>query len=153
MKSALCCLVLFPGVLAAQSTARLDSDLAALANPGAPVAAIATRLTDDILALAERDARPSRQTALDFSVELTKALAGKGANVQGVTAAILDVLQSSGTPSYRFHTVIDSFRDALIALNVTAVQAKSAANRLMILGQEVRGPEDIKLHELLLREK
>ncbi len=140
-------LLLLSAGLGAQSTARLDSDLAGLASPGAPLAAIATRITDDILALAEKDARPSRQTALDFSVELAKALAGKPAaasKVQAVDAAILEVLQSSGVPSARFHSSIDHFRDALIALDVNRVAAGNAANRLMILAQEVRGPEDIQ---------
>jgi hypothetical protein len=54
------------------------------------------------------------------------------------------VLQSSGVASYRFHATIDGFRDSLILLNTTAAQAKSAADRLFILGQEVRGPEDIQ---------
>ena len=58
------------------------------------------------------------------------------------------MLQSSGLPSYRFHAVIDRFRDSLIALDATAAQAKSAAGRLMILGQEVRGPEDLPLRLL-----
>ena len=64
--------------------------------------------------------------------------------------AIQEVLESSGAASYRFHSSIDRFRDSLIALNATAVQAKSAAGRLLILGQEVRGPEDIPVRPLLL---
>ncbi len=146
MKRALCFLLL-SAVLGAQSTATLDSDLGGLANPGSPIAAIATRVQDDLLALAERDAQPSRQTAQDFSVELAKALAGKAApqsKVQEVDAAILEVLQSSGVPSARFHSSIDRFSNAVIALGVNPTTARSAANRLMILGQEVRGPEDIK---------
>ena len=128
--------------------------MAGLADPRAPIAAIATRVTDDILALAEKDAQPSRQTALDFSVELTRALAGKAApqsKVQAVDAAILEVLQSSGVPSARFHSGLDHFRDALIGLNVTPAEARSAVNRLTILAQEIRGPEDtgLKLLHLL----
>jgi hypothetical protein len=153
MKRALCFLLLsvFAG---AQSTARLDSDLSGLADPRAPIAAIATRITDDILALTEKDAQPSRRTALDFSVELSKALAGKAAppqKVQAVDSAILEVLQSAGTASYQFHTAVERFRDALIALNVTPVEARGAANRLAILGQEIRGPEDTGLKLLLLK--
>jgi hypothetical protein len=146
MKSAIYFLLLSAN-LGAQSTARLDSDLAGLASPAAPIAAIATRVADDILALAEKDAQPSRQTVLDFSVELAKALAGKPAaasKVQAVDAAILEVLQSSGVPSARFHSSIDHFRNALIALDVNRAAAGNAANRLMILAQEVRGPEDIQ---------
>jgi hypothetical protein len=132
----------------AQSTARLDSDLAALSSPNAPIAAIANRATDDILALADNDAPPSRKTTLDFSIELTKALAGKSSSpavLKRADAAILEVLQSSGIPSARFHASLDHFRDALLALGVSPAAARDAANQLMILGQEVRGPEGIKV--------
>lgn len=152
MRSLLGIIVLFASTGSAQSTAKLDSDLGALANPNPPIAAIATRVTDDILALADRDAVPSRRTTLDFSVALTKALAGKPSSpamLKTADAAILEVLQSSGVPSARFHASLDHFRNALLALNVNRDAATDAANQLMILGQEVRGPEGIKLEQLL----
>jgi hypothetical protein len=147
MKPAICCFLLFSAGLCAQSTAKLNADLMVLAARDA----LAQQVTNDILALAEKDAQPSRQTVSDFANEFTKALAGKQLTpekIEPVTQAILDVLQSSGLTSYRFHAAIDRFRDSLIALNVTAAQAKSAAGRLLILGQEIRGPEDIKLQLL-----
>jgi hypothetical protein len=161
MKPAICCFFLVTAGLCAQSADKLNSDLMTLMNPGASRNAVAGQITDDILALAEKDAQPSRQTVVDFADELTKALAGKQLpvqkpklslaepNLQRVTEPILDVLQSSGATSYRFHEAIDRFRSALIALNVTAAQAKSAANQLFILGQEIRGPEDLPLLKLL----
>lgn len=143
----LCGLLLFAAGLSAQSTTRLETDLAALSNPNAPLAAIATRVTDDILMLAEKDSQPSRQTTLDFAVELCKALASQPAppaKLRAVSSAILDVLQSSGTGSYRFHSAVDRFRSGLIALREPPSQAKAAADRLLILGQEVRGPDDYR---------
>jgi hypothetical protein len=155
MKCAFCCFLLFASGLCAQSTAKLDADLMTLANPAASRNAVAQQITDDILALAAKDARPSRQTAFGFADELTKALAGKlavqkpkppvPATLQPVTQAILEVLQSSGITSYRFHESIDHLRNGLISLGTTAALAKSAAGRLLILGQEVRGPEDAPL--------
>jgi hypothetical protein len=145
MKSAMCCFLVFNAGLCAQSTAKLESDVMLLANPSASRNTVAQQVADDILALAEKDAQPTRRTALDFADELSKALAGKqfsAEKVTPVTQAILDVLQSSGVPSYRFHAAIDHLRDGLIALGATSAQAKSAAGRLLILGQEVRGPED-----------
>src|ERR1700733_10916307 len=115
MKPAICCFLLFTAGLCAQSTDKLDSDLVTLSRN-----AFAQQITSDILALAEKDAQPSRRTVSDFADELAKALAGKaltGETVKPVSAAILDVLQSSGLPSYRFHAAIDRFRDSLIALN------------------------------------
>jgi hypothetical protein len=147
MKSVTCCFLLLTAGLCAQSTDKLNSDLTALMTPGASPNALAQQVTNDILALAEKDAQPSRQTVADFTEELAKALAGKQSTVDGikpVTQSILDVLLSSGVASYRFHSAIDRFRDALIQFNATAAQARAAANRLLILGQEVRGPEDNK---------
>jgi len=151
MKSFLCCFFLVAAGLCAQSTAKLDSDLTALGNPGASRNAVAQQVTEDILALAEKDSVPSRQTVLDFADELTKALAGKTLTTEktkAVTAPILEVLQSAGAASFRFHAAIDHLRDSLIALNATAAQAKITAGRLLILGQEVRGPEDIPVLKL-----
>jgi hypothetical protein len=146
IKSTVCCFLLVTAGLCAQSTDRLTSDLMNLTNPGASRNAVAQQVTNDILALADKDAQPSRQSVSDFADELTKALAGKGLTAEKTKAAtseILEVLQSSGVASYRFHAAIDRFRDSLIALNSTAAQAKSAAGRLLILGQEVHGPEDL----------
>jgi hypothetical protein len=143
--------VLCASAASAQSTVKLDSDLAGLAKADAPIAAIATRVTDDILALADNDARPSRKTTLDFSIALTKALAGKPVSPAGLEradSAILAVLQSSGVPSARFHASIEDFRAALVRMLVAPAAATDAANQLMILGQEVRGPEGIKLDRL-----
>jgi len=156
MKSVLCCFLLATAGLCAQSTAKLDTDLMTLSNPGASRNAVAQQVANDILALADKDARPSRQTVIDFTNELIKAVVGAPASetqtvekIKPITQAIRDVLQSSGVASYRFHAAIDRLRDALIALNATAAQANSAAGRLLILGQEVRGPEDSPLGNAL----
>ncbi|HEY1760463.1 MAG TPA: hypothetical protein VGG72_34130 [Bryobacteraceae bacterium] len=55
MKS-LCCLLLVTAGLSAQSTAKLNSDLKRLENPGASRSTVAQQLTNDILALAAKDA-------------------------------------------------------------------------------------------------
>jgi uncharacterized protein (DUF1499 family) len=151
MRSVLGCFVLLAAGLLAQSTAKLDADLTALANPSASRNAVTQQIADDILALAEKDAQPSRQTAIDFADALARAVPRRELTVEKtkpVTQALLDVLQSSGVTSSRFHSAIDRFRDSLIALNATSAQAKSAADRLLILGQEVRGPEDFPVLRL-----
>ncbi len=88
---------------------------------------------------------PSRGTVLDFATALTKALAGKSGSqpqAEKVTSAIVDVLQSSGTPTYRFHGAIDRLRASLVDIGAKPSDASSAAGYLLILGQEVRGPDD-----------
>lgn len=59
--------------------------------------------------------------------------------LQVITSAIAGALLGSGT----LHAAVGRLHDALLSLDVTPLQANSAANRLMILGQEVRGPEDL----------
>src|SRR5580692_9163058 len=121
---------LLAGVVFAQTTAKLNSDLSALANPQTPVSKIANRVAEDVLALAEKDAQPSRGTVLDFAAALAKALAGKSPSqpqLEKATSAIVDVLQSSGTPSYRFHGAIDRLRASLIDLGARPSDASSAA--------------------------
>jgi hypothetical protein len=143
MKGAACCVLVFAASLCAQSTSKLDSDLMSLANPAVSRSAVAQQLTNDILALADKDATPSREKVLDFADELTKALAGKqltAEQITPVTKAILDVLQSSGVTSSRFHAAIDRFRVALSSLTPLS---KNAGDRLFVLGQEVHGPEDL----------
>lgn len=100
-----------------------------------------------MLALADRSAAPSRATTADFVNDLGKALAGKTVrreNMAPVSMAIRDVLVSTGVPSSRFHGSLDEFREALIALNASPAEAQMAAGKLLILGQEIRGPEDFK---------
>ena len=136
---------LLAGVVFAQTTAKLNSDLSALANSQTFTSTVANRVADDVLALAEKDAQPSRGTVLDFAAALTKALAGKPASqpqLEKATSAIVDVLQSSGTPSYHFHGAIDRLRASLIDLGAKPSDASSAAGYLLVLGQEVRGPDD-----------
>jgi hypothetical protein len=160
MRYALFCL-LVPVSVSAQSTARLDADLMmALSNPNASLAVLSNQVTDDILALADKTAAPSRQTTLEFSLELTKVLATRvsptpklinSPSIESVTGPLFEVLQSSGTTSAKFHASIEHFRAALIGLKVEEVAAKKATAELMILGQEVHGPEDDRRVPLALR--
>ena len=62
-------------------------------------------------------------------------------SIQSVTGPLLEVLQSSGATSASFHASIEHFRAALVELKVGQIAAKRAADQLMILGQEVHGPE------------
>jgi hypothetical protein len=149
MKSVLGCFLLVTAGLCAQSTNKLNSDLMSLTNPGASRNAVAQQVTNDILALAEKDAQPSRQSISDFANELTKALGGKQLTVETikpVTAAILDVLQSSGSTSSRFHAAVERFRVSMFPFGASPPQVKNAVDRLFVLGQEIHGPEDLPVN-------
>ena len=142
MKRALSCFLLAAAGLCAQSTAKLDTDLITASRHVS--AASYPLIASDILLLATRDARPSRQSVLDFANVLGEIMAGfsldetpKVEKIKPVTQAIRDVLQSSGVSSYRFHKAIGRFRDALIALGPTEEQATKAAGRLLIVDYKV----------------
>jgi hypothetical protein len=136
--------LLFAAALFAQSGNRLEADLLAL--NGAPTAAINQQLTNDILALAETIPQPSRRVVQDFAEELTRALAGQKLTsdmIAQLSVGIVDVLHSDGVTTSKYRESLDRAHKALLAMSVPAAAAQRVVNRLMILAQEVRGPDDI----------
>jgi hypothetical protein len=65
---------LLAGVAFAQTTAKLNSDLSALANPQTSASTVANRVAEDVLTLAEKDAQPSRGTVLVMPSSLLEPL-------------------------------------------------------------------------------
>jgi hypothetical protein len=130
--------------LLAQSGNKLEADLLALG--GAPTGAVNQQLVNDILSLTETNPQPSRRVVSDFVDELTRALAGQklaAAPVAQLSAAILDVLHSDGVPTSKYRAMVENARRALIAMGVAMPVAQRVIGRLTILGQQVRGPEDL----------
>ena len=135
--------LLLASTLFAQSGNKLESDLLALS--GAPTAAVNQQLTSDILSLAETTPQPSRRVINDFVDELTRALAGQklaSDMIAQLSIGITGVLHSDGVTTSKYHESLDRAHKALLAMSVPAPAAQRVVNRLMILGQEVRGPED-----------
>jgi hypothetical protein len=127
----------------AQSVNKLDADLFALS--GTPGAAVTQQLTNDILSLVENNAQPSRRNVLDFADELMRALVGKklpANSVSQLTAAILDVIHSDGVTTSKYRGAFERANQALLAMGVAAPVAKRVTGRLMVMGQEIRGPDD-----------
>jgi hypothetical protein len=121
-----------------QSGNKLEADLQSM--PGS------RQLTDDILALAPADAQPSRRVVMDFTNELTMALAGarrSPENVAMLARAIADVMQSDGVPTWKYRATLHEAQQALISMKVFPQMAQHAADKLRVLGQQVRGPEDL----------
>ena len=130
--------------LFAQSGNKLEADLLALG--GAPTGAVNQQLVNDILSLTETNPQPSRRVVLDFVDELTRALAGQKLAAEPVaqlSAAILDVLHSDGVPTSKYRAMVENARRALISMGVAMPVAQRVIGRLTILGQQVRGPEDL----------
>jgi hypothetical protein len=122
----------------AQSGNKLDADLLAQNN--------SQQIADDILSLTDTKPQPSRRVVLDFTDELTRALIGKrrsAENVANLGAAIVDVLRSDGVPTWKYRAFLDAARQTLVSMGVSQQGAQRVADRLRILGQQVRGPEDL----------
>jgi len=108
------------------------------------------QIADDILALAEPGAEPSRRTVREFTDELTAAMIGKpsGAYIPQLRTAIVDVLHSNALPGWRYREAIESLRSRLAAMRVPYAEAQRVADRLKVVGQEVRGPDDLPVRNL-----
>jgi hypothetical protein len=132
---------LFAAILLAQSGNKLEADL--LAQNGVPTA---RQLADDILSLAETDAQPSRRVVLDFTNDLALALVVRHrtpATIAQLSQGILGVLHSDGVPTLQYRASLDRVHKSLLAMGVPGPQAQHLVDRLKILGQQVRGPEDL----------
>lgn len=156
MRRVFCCLVLFGISGLSQSVPRdpvtaaavktLSSTLLTLKGPRASTSSVSQQLTNDIISSAERDHQPSRTAVVSFANELTGALGGRDlpANaLSRLTTSIVEVLQSAGIGTLRFRASVSRAQEALISLGVDASTAQAVASRLMEIGKEVRGPEDI----------
>ena len=100
------------------------------------------QLADEIMSLADSDGQPSRATVTDFTDELTKALIGKSmtdAQALLLEASIDAVLRSTGA-TFRTATHL---RETLATIGVDASKLPIITKRFIVLGEEVRGPEDL----------
>ena len=156
MNSLRYCMLLLCLSLAAQSVqedqpdaaavTKLNSTLLTLKHAGVTPASVGQQLVNDIISLAETTHEPSRATVVKFTDQLINELSARelpAKLLSQVTTAILVVLHSAVTPAYEFRASIGHAREALISLGVSAPKAQAVAERLMAVGKEVRGPEDI----------
>jgi hypothetical protein len=125
---------------------KLNSALIQLKETRSPSAILTREITDDLMLLADKAHQPSRPAVAAFADALAASLAGKvssAAGISGLTAPIVEVLQSAGTSTVLFHESIDRASSALMSLGVEPAKVQVAAARLRAIGTEVRGPEDI----------
>jgi hypothetical protein len=154
MRNLIWCLFLLSFGLAAQSNSSDEVDRAAVAklnsilltsHRGAAPLAVSQRLADAILSLADSHHKPTRATVARFAEELSSGLPSKELPegvVSQLSTSIVEVLGSAGVGTSRFKESVDGARRALILLGVADLMARSIAELLMKVGNEVRGPED-----------
>ncbi len=131
------------GTAARPEAARnLRSALQALKDRGASRTTLSRQLADAILSLAQAGHEPSRSTVASFSEELTAALLGKDLTKEQLTAveqSIGEVLHVTGATSIP----ASRLRETLTALGVDATMSQTVTRRLIAMGEEVRGPDDM----------
>ena len=127
-----------------QAGAQMDLILRAM-NQGASRDTVSQQLADVILSLAQPDHQPSRSTVVAFTAELTGALIGKDLKVNApprwFLGSITDILSTSGAN----FTKASRLGDSLKSLGVEASKVQSITTRFVKIGEEVRGPDDLKL--------
>jgi hypothetical protein len=157
MKRALCGLILAGLSVFGQSSptdqaaARLDSILSAMKDPGASRTSLSQQLADVILALAQSDHPPTRSTVMSFTDELTGALIGKdlkwNAPPRWLLGSILEILSTSGAN----FTKASRLGDTLKSLGVDASKTHRITTLFIKIGEEVRGPDDLRVGLKILK--
>jgi hypothetical protein len=127
-----------------QAGAQMDLILRAM-NQGASRGSVSQQLADVILSLAQPNHQPSRSTVMAFTDELFGALVGKDlkwiAPPQWFLGPITDILSTSGAN----FTKASRLGDSLKSLGVDAAKTQRITSRYIRIGEEVRGPDDIRV--------
>jgi len=125
-------------------TPKLRSTLQALKNRSASRTTLSHQLVDEIMSMADSEHKPVRTTVERFTEELTSALIGRdltNPQVMMLERSIDEVLSSSGAT----FTSASRLRETLAALGVDASRLQIIVKRFITIGEEVRGPDDLKL--------
>jgi hypothetical protein len=143
MKRLFGCILLVSSLLSAQPE-NIQATLLELKDAGASKSALSNRLANQMMARAKHNQTPSRPTVQRFSSDLVSALAGK--DITTIRAAVLekaiaDVLRGNGST----FLPASNLRDALAGCGVDEPTAQSIVKRFIEIGQQVRGPDDMKV--------
>jgi hypothetical protein len=125
-------------------TPKLRSTLQALKDSRASRTTLSHRLADEIMSMADSEHKPERTTVASFAEELTSALIGRdltNSQVMMLERSIDEVLANSGAT----FTSASRLREALASLGVDASRLQIIVKRFIAIGEEVRGPDDLKL--------
>ena len=96
------------------------------------------------MSMADSEHKPARTTVERFTEELTSALIGRdltATQVMMLERSIDEVLRSSGAT---FKSA-SRLRETSAALGVDASRLQIIIKRFIAIGEEVRGPDDLKL--------
>jgi hypothetical protein len=135
--------------LALPLCAQSDSTLARVLQAPSPDHAIAARqLTDALLSLTIEDRRPARATVEKFAEEFTSAVSGKkltAIQFTDIQLALVNMVRGE-ISNYRSARVL---RDALASLRLDPAKEQAITTRFLAIGEEVRGPDDSPVKDLV----
>jgi predicted alpha/beta hydrolase len=152
MKGALCCFLLSAVSLTGQSASKdqataaavskLNSTLMALKDGGASGKVLRHQLVDQMMSLAEDNHYPSRRSVAAFADEFVNAVIGRDmtdAQMAKLQRSIVQVVRGS-CATFRSAS---GLRETLTALGVHASKIHVIVKRFIVIGEEVRGPDDL----------
>jgi hypothetical protein len=154
MRNAFSCVVLFTSALAAQPATPANNiidTLKAITRAGASSVSLSAQLVDEMMSMAPQDRQPSRGALAGFANVFTAALMGKdltSAQISALQRSIAELLSGSGT-NLKPAGVL---RETLTSIGV-GVPIQSIITRFVAMGEEVRGPDDIREQPPLPRYK
>ena len=99
------------------------------------------------MSAAEIDQQPSRTTVAHFVEALTDALAGRKLQrpqTAELGLCLVDMVRPSGVSTTR---IAIRARDLLTAEGVAAPKVSLVIGKLMAIGEEVRGPDDLGIRQ------
>jgi len=146
------CVLIFAGCLSGQTSEiqtreSITSTLSSLRTAKIAPAAQTAKLVEQLRAMRE-GLNPSDVALTDFSRELVSNLSPQ--NVLKASAArmaeqIVTVFQSGGIATYRYNDALSAFETELTDAGVKDAAAHSLARRLKLFGDQIRGPQDMRL--------
>ena len=126
---------------------RLDTSLRQLSAPdtASPAAtALVQQLISQLSAISEQGRVPSRITLERFTAELSRGLEGRNlADNQAI--ALRESIVSALRGNFATFVAATNLQETLLAANVEPQRAKTIAQLLAAIGEEVRGPDDLGL--------
>jgi len=138
-------IVLLLGVALHAQPTSMESTFLALKDAHAPRAALSNKLALEITLLAKKSGRAqglAQSTVVRFSEDLTTALLGKditAIRAAALAKAIARVLSGKGST----FMPATSFRETLVSCGVEDRTVQQIIERMIDLGQEIRGPDDL----------
>jgi hypothetical protein len=154
MRSAFSSVLLLTGALAAQPAApsnNINDTLKTITRAGASSASLSAQLVEEMMSMAPQDRQPSRGALAGFANAFTAALMGKdltSAQISALQRSITEILSGVGTNLKPAGTL----RETLTSIGV-GVPIQSIITRFVAMGEEVRGPDDIREEPPLRRYK